>query len=191
MKVSDGIDLYAAQQSALRVAARAEIRDVRLFRASVELDRFPSTGSRLKWSLDTDVSVEREEDGSAFILRSKYVLKVVETSHNISEPDSIVGGPERPRPPVDEGNDDEESDTDEDQIVELSFEFAALFSLEMRDGDPPVDDSELQAYALTTGQFALYPFAREYIYDVTGRLGLPPLTVGVLQLPVRPDSHSA
>lgn len=33
------------------------------------------------------------------------------------------------------------------------------------------------------GQFALHPYAREYIYDVTGRLGLPPLTVGVLTMP--------
>ncbi|PWU48922.1 SecB chaperone [Micromonospora globispora] len=175
----DDIDMFATQRAASRVAARAEIRDVRLFRASVELDRFPSTGSRLGWSLDTDVAVEREEGDDAFILRSKYLVRVVETGHGTAEPELVVDDSQ------------EDSDADENQIVELSFEFAALFGLEMRQGDEPVDDSELQAYAFSTGQFALYPFAREYIYDVTGRLGLPPLTVGVLQLPVHPEPPSA
>ncbi|RIV39331.1 SecB chaperone [Micromonospora radicis] len=174
MKVPDDIDLYAAQQAAARVAARAEIRDVRLFGSSVELDHFPTTGSRLKWSLDTDVAVEREEDDSAFILRSRYSLVVAEATEVL--PDTDDAGAE-----TDDGD-------DEGSIADISFEFAALFHLEMRDGDDPVNDAELQAFAFTTGQFALYPFAREYVYDVTGRLGLPPLTVGVLQLPVRRDS---
>ncbi|MGC4854442.1 hypothetical protein ACLQ24_13845 [Micromonospora sp. DT4] len=176
MKISSDIDLFAAQQAAARVAARAEIRDVRLFSSTVELDNFPSTGSRLKWSLDTDVAVEREEDDSAFILRSKYTLAVFEASETSPESD------------IDSNSDSGGNSDEEGCVADLSFEFAALFNLEMCSGDEPVIDSELQAYAFTTGQFAIYPFAREYIYDVTGRLGLPPLTVGVLQFPVRRDS---
>ena len=57
----------------------------------------------------------------------------------------------------------------------------------MRAGDEPVAADEMQAYAATTGQFVLHPFARQYIYDMTGRLGLPPLTVGVLRQTYDPD----
>lgn len=171
MRISDDIDLYDAQQTAARVAARAEIRDVRLFSSTIELDNFPSTGSRLKWALDTDVAIEREEDDSAFILRSKYALSIAEAREAI--PDSEDGGS------------DTDGSQEEGRVADLSFEFAALFDLELREDDEPVEDAELQAFAITTGQFALYPYAREYIYDVTGRLGLPPLTVGVLKLPTR------
>ncbi|MFG1762244.1 hypothetical protein ACGFIH_02860 [Micromonospora parva] len=178
MKISDDIDLYDAQQAAARVAARAEIRDVRLFSSTVDLDSFPSLGSRLKWSLDTDVAIEREEDDSAFILRSKYTLAIAEAGEAASE--------------ADDGSNDDASSSDSSQeegrVADLAFEFAALFDLELRTGDEPVEDNELQAFAITTGQFALYPYAREYIYDVTGRLGLPPLTVGVLKLPTRRGS---
>ncbi len=173
MKISDDLDLYAAQQAAARVAARAEIRDVRLFSSNVELDNFPSTGSRLRWSLDTDVAIEREEDDSAFILRSKYSLVIAEAKDVVSDS---------------ENGDNDAAGEEEGRVADISFEFAALFDLELREGDEPVEDSELQAFAVTTGQFALYPYSREYIYDVTGRLGLPPLTVGVLKLPTRRDS---
>lgn len=173
MKISEEIDLFAAQQRAARIAARAEIRDVRLFRSAVDLDKFPAEGAHLKWSLDTDVAVELEEDASAFVLRASYELTISEASTAV--PDQRDGNAKK-------------DDAEAPKVLDIQFEFAALFSLEMREGDASIDDSELQAYAVTTGQFAVYPFAREYIFDVTGRVGLPPLTVGVLQLPTRPES---
>jgi preprotein translocase subunit SecB len=54
----------------------------------------------------------------------------------------------------------------------------------MRDGDDPIGEDELSAYGATTARFLLYPFIREYIYDITGRLALPPLTIGVLSRPL-------
>ena len=54
----------------------------------------------------------------------------------------------------------------------------------MEIGDDKLPNSEeLNAYAISTGQYALYPYAREYISDLTMRLGLPPLTIGVLKIP--------
>ncbi|MFL6128831.1 MAG: hypothetical protein ACJ73E_07180 [Mycobacteriales bacterium] len=76
---------------------------------------------------------------------------------------------------LDAQSDEQVEDTSEQadpSIADVSFEMAALFDLEMRDGDEALRDEELGAYA------------REYIYDVTGRLGLPPLTLQVLRRPV-------
>ena len=54
----------------------------------------------------------------------------------------------------------------------------------MHDGDTPLEEDELTAHGATTAKFLLYPFIREYIHDITGRLGLPPLTIGVLSRPM-------
>lgn len=52
-------------------------------------------------------------------------------------------------------------------------------------------EEELTAYAATTGRFALYPYIREYVYDLTGRLALPPLTLEILSrpMPVSPGAQ--
>ncbi|WP_212992236.1 hypothetical protein [Actinoplanes auranticolor] len=126
--------------------------------------------------MDTDIEAERDEnDGDAFVLRTKYTVKVNEVVTTVSseEPRDLSASTE--------GSDDDEASL----IADISFEFAALFTVERREDDSPVTDEELRAYSFTTGVFAMYPYAREYIYDTTGRVGLPPLTVGVLQLPVK------
>lgn len=57
-------------------------------------------------------------------------------------------------------------------------------------GGHPTEE-ELTAYAATTGRFALYPYIREYVYDLTGRLALPPLTLEILSrpMPVSPGAQ--
>ena len=69
------------------------------------------------------------------------------------------------------------------EVARMEFEFAALFSFRPREDDDPFAEDELLAYANTTASFAIYPFVREYVYDVTGRLRLPALTLGVLLQP--------
>jgi hypothetical protein len=103
------------------------------------------------------------DNGESFVVRVKYQLAIVAASP------------------------DEDADPFSDPsaaIASIEFEQGGLFVLQMREGDDPVQAEELDAYAVTTGQFAIYPFAREYIYDVTGRLALPALTIGVLRLPM-------
>ncbi len=58
------------------------------------------------------------------------------------------------------------------------FEFAALSGLPLQEGkhDPPKKNL---LHAATTGRFALYPYIREYVYDLTGRLAPPPLTLEI------------
>jgi preprotein translocase subunit SecB len=160
--VNETLELAQAQQLAARLAARADIRDVRLFTTRARLVRLPEMDRHLSYHLDSDAVVEHD-NGKSFIVRVKYALRIVEA------------------------NADEEMDPFEDPhalVAEIEFEHGALFTLHMREEDQPARAEELKAFAVSTGQFALYPYAREYIYDVTGRLALPPLTIGVLRLPI-------
>lgn len=43
-------------------------------------------------------------------------------------------------------------------------------------------DDELEAFANTTGIFAVHPYAREFVSDATSRMGLPTLTLDFLKL---------
>lgn len=152
---------------AARIADRAQIEDVRLLRSTAELVRVPTADFRLTYRLETGAEVEYENGDDSFVVKGMYRVAIAEVdptdSHDpFAEPDAA--------------------------IATLDFDYAGLFSLHMSDEDDPPDPNELMAYAASTGQFALYPYVREYIYDVTGRLSLPPLTVGVLRIPVeRPE----
>jgi len=146
-----------------RVAARAEIRDVRLLSTSASIIRFPAPNPQLSYTLDQRPSVEYSDGGDSFVVRASYSLKISELN--------------------DEGNSDDESAV----VATVQFEQAALFLLAMLENDETPEAEELEAFAGTTGQFALHPFAREYIYDITGRLALPPLTIGVLRLSMPSD----
>lgn len=149
-------DLAEAQQQAARVAARTDIRDVRLLKSCAEVTDLPAAGATLTYDLSSGAEVEYEPGSQAFVVRSSYSLAITPTS----APGETPG-----------------------VIAKIEFEQAALFVFSLSEGDHPPTGEELSAYAVTTGQFALHPYAREYIYDLTGRLGLPPLTVGVMTLP--------
>lgn len=149
------------QRDAARVAARATMGDVRLVEAAMRMERFPSPQPTLTYHLEYEPQLEFSDGEDSFVVRIKFNLKVVEVA--------------------DEHDEDVESDQ---SVASISFEYAALFLLQMRDGDDPVKLEELSAYAKTTGLLALYPYAREFIYNATGRLALPPLTVDVLTLPM-------
>jgi len=160
--VNETLELGQAQHLVARLAARADIRDVRLLNTRAKLVRPPELDRHLSYHLDSDAVVEHD-NGESFIVRVKYTLRIVEASS------------------------EEETDPFDDPdalVAEIEFEHGALFALQMREGDEPARAEELQAFAVSTGQFALYPYAREYIYDVTGRLALPPLTIGVLRMPI-------
>jgi hypothetical protein len=167
--VTETARLGEERRRAARLAARAEIRDVRMLKSDIQLIQQPESRLQLRYTLDADVNVEYQQGDSSFVVRVAYDL----TIDQLLADDTSTEVSEEARPEGDE--------TSVPRVATLHFELAALFTLEMRDGDDPVKDEELEAYAASTGQLALYPYAREYVYDVTGRLGLPPLTMGVLQ----------
>lgn len=151
------------QKDAGRVAARAEIRDVRLLSASANVVRLPAANPHLSYNLEQKPVIEVHDDEESFVVRVTYSLKISEL------------------------NDEASSDDDSTVVATIEFEQAALFLLAMRENDEPIKTEELEAFANSTGQFALHPFAREYIYDITGRLALPPLTIGLLRFSMPSD----
>lgn len=74
-------------------------------------------------------------------------------------------------------------------LATVSLVAGALYQLP--DDERSYSDEELQAFAETTGQFALYPFVRQQVYDLTGRIGLPPLVLGVLRMGLDRDEVAA
>jgi hypothetical protein len=156
--MSSPSDLAEAQRQAARVAAKSDIRDVRLMKSCAEVTDLPAADATLTYDLNSGANVEYEPGGEAFVVRSNYCLSIMPAVTADAAPAANV-------------------------IARIEFEQAALFVISLGEGDNPPTADELSAYAVTTGQFALHPYAREYIYDLTGRLGLPPLTVGVLTMP--------
>lgn len=77
----------------------------------------------------------------------------------------------------------QEVDGEANDIANIQFTLAGLYSIPE---DVEFSDEEVAAFADTTGIFGLYPYAREYVQDVTGRLGLPPLTLGLYKIPTTP-----
>jgi len=167
--VSPDNDVVAARQQAARLGATTEIRDVRLLSSTVDLAQLPEAIERLTYNFDTDVNVDYDDGTPSFVVRCTYKLVVMEA---LAE--ATTQNPE----------------ASQSKVLDMTFTHGALFTFTRDEGEPPPTQDELGAYAFSTGQFALYPFAREYVHDVTVRLGLPPLTIGLLQIPL-PESAEA
>ena len=151
----------AAQQKAARLAGITDIRDVRLMKGSAEIIKLPVDDPFLEYDFHSEAVVEYEPGEGSFVVRGTYQVFIRSS----------------PTP-----NFENDSQTAASPVAKIEFEHAALFVMDMEGNEPPQPE-ELNAYAVSTGQFALYPYAREYISNMTTRLGLPPLTLGVLRLP--------
>lgn len=162
------IDDPQVRNRSLRLNARAEVRDVRLLSSSIGMERLPSQNSSLSYDLNSSPEVQYSPGDNFFVVEIAYELSI----------DDVA---EVPAPPDDD-------DIDSTSIANFTFTLAALFALSMRTDDAAIEEDELEAYSLTTAQLLMYPYAREYIYDVTGRLGLPALTVGMLKMTTSPDN---
>ena len=154
-------DISAARQMAARLAGITDIRDVRLMKSSAEIVNLHVQHPFLAYDLNSEAAVEYEPGGESFVVRGTYRLFIRSCP--------TAGGDEPPGSASD--------------VARIEFEHAALFVMDLEGQRPPMPD-ELNAYAVSTGQFALYPYVREYISNITTRLGLPTLTVGVLKLPM-------
>ncbi|NMM23740.1 MAG: SecB chaperone [Phycicoccus sp.] len=156
MTTPAGLD--QARALAARIAGFAEIADVRLLSSSFDLTRFPDGEHRLSWSLEVQPKTDFELGDEHFVVQCDYTLTVEEAPNGDDETNELV--------------------------TEISFQFAALYVLDMADGAEPPSADEVAAYGQSSGAFALYPYARAYAQDVTVRLGLPPLTLGVYRIPI-------
>lgn len=159
---------------AARVAMCVELLDVRLFGTAANLDN-PGFEGSLSYTLDSSVSFQTVgEPTKSVIVTCEYEVIVSDS------PESDDDGP------ADAEDDASTDDDDSSKVADIEFTLAALYAVrssEAEDGAPFSDD-EFEAFAATTGQFALYPYAREFISDITSRMGLPALHVGVFRIPL-------
>jgi hypothetical protein len=155
------VSLDSARSAAARVAACVDLRDVRVFGLAADLHAVPDDDTtKLSYVFNSDLHVQYDQEQSLLIVFGAYALNVTAV-------------------PIDNSEDSDQEESDD--VATINFNLNALFEVE-RVPDEPFSQSELEAFGETTGQFALYPYARELVSDVTGRMGLPALHMGVMRL---------
>lgn len=171
------VDLNEARSLAAKVAACADLRDVRLFNVDAALDQLPDRAGGLSYSFDAEVEVQYVAETSSLIVDGKYALVV-----------EFVDG--EPSASSQEASIDEPGE--HEHLAHLNFQLAALYSVESDPESPDLPEDELDAFGKTTGLLTLHPYAREFVSNMTGRMGLPPLHIGTVRIPLdkRNDEHS-
>ena len=153
-------DVDEKRQLAARVAACANLMDIRTFSVGANLETVPDGPGNLGYDFEADVEVQWIEETSSLIVTGTYELQLTQVEHE-------------------EGSDN----PTKTKIADLEFKMAALYNVdEPNENHGPFRDDELDAFGDTTGQLALYPYAREFVSDLTNRMGLPTLHLGPLQL---------
>lgn len=161
--VKDRGEIGSLSPQVSHVARYAKIRDIRLFEASSELKDF-TIENPLQWDLEINSSTQYNQGDAYFVVIMGYVITI-----------------EKPDDPSTEAADGEsESDESESEdVADISFQFAALYTLELDGSTHEITPEEVEEFAATVTASALAPYAREYVHDVTMRMGLPPLVMDV------------
>lgn len=146
-------DLREAQRVAARAAARVQVRDVRTVAGEFKFQNFPEQG--LSYGLHIDFEIDYAVGDPAILLAVEYQTSIDSTNEQ----------------------------GEEFEVADVKFTLALLATITLLDDEDPLAEEEVEAYCATTGTFALYPYAREYLQSVTTRMGLPALTLSVLRLP--------
>lgn len=150
--------MHQRRALAARIAGQAELRDIQLFGLHAVLEHQPIAGKEIGFELQTSLGSSLPSNSNTLVVQGDYELKTWQKT---------------------------EADG-RDTVATFNLQIAALYEL-------PVDEAreyteeEVQAFADTTGQFALYPFVRQHINDLTSRLSLPPLTLGILRFELDAD----
>ena len=154
-RIWGGIGIMSREAS--RVAKRTNIRDIRLIETSTELKSFTNEGP-FTWDLKISPSVQYDQGDQFFVLSIAYQVTV-----------------ERPDDP-----ESEDSDTKPEEIADISFQFGILCELEQESSSSEISREQVEEYADAAARIVLSPYVREYIHDVTMRMGLPTLVMDVL-----------
>jgi Preprotein translocase subunit SecB len=155
--------LEAERSLAARAAACCDLEDIRLFSANAVLES-PAFEGDLSYSVESKMSYQTLEDPVRnVVVTGEYEVAVFDSPSTEDE-----GG---------------EGTSEPSTIAKIDFSLAALFAVSsVGEGQELLRDEEYEAFAATTGQFALYPYAREFVADVTSRMGLPTLHVRALRI---------
>lgn len=158
------------RELAARVAGQAELRDIQVFKLGAELIEHPAPGVALDYNLDSDPRCITPDDSNALIVEVSYDLVIRQ-------------------PLTQSGDEDDESEAEHKDVARIELLLGALFDLPAHPDGLPYGEDEFRAFADTSGQFALYPYARQAVTDMTTRLALPPLVLGMLKLDLDPDDE--
>lgn len=145
------------------VGGRAEISDVRAHKLVAELSFPPGENFGLTYDLEPAVATSYDAGDSQFVIEVEYDLEIQQLTRAIDDGASPDPG-------------------DFVNLAKVSVTLAGLFVMDLDEDDRRPDTEEVEAYARSTGLFALHPYAREHIANLTTRIGLPTLTVGVLRM---------
>lgn len=163
------VDLNDLRRVAATVSAAADLRDVRVFHVDSTLDRL-TAGGELGYTFEAELEVQYLTDTPAVIVDGTYdvVLSRVEATE------------------------DEDAEPREgERVASINIKLAALYTVDRIGGKAPeFADSELDAFARTTGMLALHPYAREFIANLTSRMGLPTLHIATARIPLGNRSPS-
>lgn len=72
-------------------------------------------------------------------------------------------------------------DSQEQLVLDGTIELSLLYQLAP---DADVSDQELAAFGQVSVLFTAYPYLREILHSLTGRMGLPPLILDVMRSPL-------
>lgn len=72
-------------------------------------------------------------------------------------------------------------DSDDQLVLDGTVELSVLYQLP---GDRELNDDDLTAFGEISVLFTAYPYLREILHSLTGRMGLPPLILDVMRSPV-------
>lgn len=153
----------ALSREASRVAERVNIRDIRLLGSSSELKSLGAVGP-FQWDLSVSPSVEYEEGDLFFVLIIGYQVAIEQPGDSNAE----------------ESDEEEDSDSRPEEVADISFQFGVLCELERESFNSEITREEVEEYADAAARIVLTPYVREYLHDVTMRMGLPPLVMDIL-----------
>jgi hypothetical protein len=80
------------------------------------------------------------------------------------------------------------SDDDGEVVLDGRIEFSVLYQLP---SDYRPSDEELAAFGRVSVLFTAYPYLREALHSLTGRMGLPPLILEVMRSPLDAELSAA
>lgn len=139
---------------AAKIASSAHLQDLRLTSSNVELYFAPEYGCALDLDMKIELSGKPADENNVVVVQADFDLTI-----------SLL-------PEIEDASDEFNA------VAHLKFGYVAAFEFE---NAVEHDEESLEAFARTTGVFAIYPYAREYVTDITTRLGLPPLVLDLLK----------
>lgn len=161
--MSEAMGDYTRSQ---RLQAASELQDIRMASSSAELIDFGSGGS-LAGNVSVEVGAGPTPSGDAFVVGATYSIDLWPQDFAddfLQRADEDGEAPDLP---------------EEKRVANVRVKYMALYTIP---GSETFDEEEYVAFGTSAGLLHLHPYAREYVQDATGRLGLQPFVMDPLKI---------